>query len=147
MTGKTIRLHRREAVEFLIEHGFPATYNMIEKLASTGGGPSFQMWGKYAMYTPPNLLKWAESRLSPVLNSTSEKPRRPRKAKPAAAAPVDKSVDIPAPKKRGRPKKIVAADPVEKRKTGRPRKIVADAVQAAPQRELIKAAAGKAVTA
>ena len=119
MSTALVRLYRKEAIPFLRNNGFPTIYNMLEKLASTGGGPPFQMFGKFAMYTPENLLAWAEARLSPMLNSTSEKPRRAAKSKPAPAPSMVGHNNGPA---------LDPAVPV-KRPRGRPRKAPAEAVQ------------------
>ena len=63
---------RAEAAAFLVEQGFPTTKKNLDKLATVGGGPVFQKWGPRALYTPPNLLKWARSKLSAPRASTSE---------------------------------------------------------------------------
>jgi hypothetical protein len=65
-------LLRSEAADFLTENGFPVTKFSLQKLASTGGGPIYQIWGNKALYTPPNLLTWAEAKLSAPRRSTSE---------------------------------------------------------------------------
>jgi hypothetical protein len=55
------------------EYGLPITAQSLAKLAYTGGGPVFQLLGRYPVYTRENLNAWAESRLSGPLRSTSEK--------------------------------------------------------------------------
>jgi hypothetical protein len=54
------------------EYGLPITPRSLAKLAYTGGGPVFQLLGRYPVYTRENLNAWAESRLSGPLRSTSE---------------------------------------------------------------------------
>ncbi|MFV8816666.1 DNA-binding protein [Haliea sp. E17] len=58
------RLTRKEAAEFLNENGFPGTAKTLQKLASVGGGPEYQIFGNKALYQPQSLLEWAQSRLS-----------------------------------------------------------------------------------
>lgn len=64
-------LTRPESAEFLEEHGFPCPKGTLQKLASVGGGPVYRIFGNKALYTPADLLDWAESRLSPPRASTS----------------------------------------------------------------------------
>ena len=48
-------------------------------MATTGGGPPYQIYGNKAVYTEPNLDKYAEAKLSALRSSTSELTARPRK--------------------------------------------------------------------
>ena len=63
---------RKEAAAFLRERGYPATPNTLMKLASTGGGPVYRLFGNRALYEGDDLLAWAESKLSAPRRSTSE---------------------------------------------------------------------------
>ena len=74
---------RAKAADFLVEQGYPTTKKSLDKLATVGGGPVFQKWGPRALYTAPNLIKWARSKLSEPHASTSE-----------AAKSSDESEDI-----------------------------------------------------
>lgn len=57
-------LTRGESGHFLTDNGFPTTKGNLQKLASVGGGPRYQIFGNKALYRPEDLLRWAESRLS-----------------------------------------------------------------------------------
>ena len=63
---------RPEAAEFLTERGFPTTKNTLQKYATTGGGPIYRIFGNRALYTPGDLIGWAESKLSAPRRSTSD---------------------------------------------------------------------------
>jgi len=56
-------LRRHEAAIYLNERGYPITKATLQKLATCGGGPPYQRFGTYALYTPPELDVWAEARL------------------------------------------------------------------------------------
>ena len=66
-------LRRAEASRYLADvwnvSRTPAT---LAKLACTGGGPPFQLSGRFPLYTEQGLDDWAQSLLGPVVNSTSE---------------------------------------------------------------------------
>jgi hypothetical protein len=65
-------LLRPEAAEFLTERGFPTTKLTLQKLATTGGGPVYRIWGNRALYLRDDLLAWADAKLSAPRRSTSE---------------------------------------------------------------------------
>lgn len=65
-------LTRPESATFLEEQGYPTPKGTLQKLASTGGGPRYRIYGNKALYSPEDLIKWAESRLSEPRVSTSE---------------------------------------------------------------------------
>lgn len=65
-------LRRKDAARYLIDrygHGSPRT---LAKLATIGGGPQFRRFGRIVVYDPSDLDKWALSRLSGPLASTSD---------------------------------------------------------------------------
>ena len=65
-------LRRQDAADYLktkYGHGSPAT---LAKLASVGGGPSYQKYGRYPVYTRECLDKWALDRLTRMGTSTSD---------------------------------------------------------------------------
>ena len=68
----TTYLLRPEAAKFLTERGFPTAKNTLQKMATTGGGPIYRIFGNYAVYTRDDLLAWAEAKLSVPRRSTSE---------------------------------------------------------------------------
>ncbi|HBO14279.1 MAG TPA: DNA-binding protein [Halieaceae bacterium] len=57
-------LTRPQAADFLAERGYPCTKGTLQKIASTGGGPRYRLFGNRALYTPDDLLEWAEDRCS-----------------------------------------------------------------------------------
>ena len=63
---------RTEAAQFLTERGQKTTKAQLQKLACVGGGPLYQLFGNRALYTPENLIAWADGRLSRLRRSTSE---------------------------------------------------------------------------
>jgi hypothetical protein len=65
-------LTRREAAEHLTDQGMPMSWKTLQKMATTGGGPAYQIFGNRALYQPPILDQWAEARLSAPRRSTSE---------------------------------------------------------------------------
>jgi hypothetical protein len=71
-------LRRREASQFLRDHGYPVAYTTLEKFASTGGGPPFTSFGRIPLYDEDDLLDWARSRCR-IRKSTSD-PGRPLEA-------------------------------------------------------------------
>ncbi len=66
-------LRRNEASIYLYEnHGIRRAVGTLAKLAVVGGGPRFRVAGRIPLYAPDDLDAWAESILSPLVNSTSE---------------------------------------------------------------------------
>ncbi len=67
-----LRLRRRAAAKALTDGGFPTAEKTLATLASRGGGPPFQKYGRYPLYRWGDLVSWAELRLGPLIRSTSE---------------------------------------------------------------------------
>jgi hypothetical protein len=65
-------LRRRAASAYLGARGYPVAASTLAKLASVGGGPEFQRFGRVPLYAPEALDRWAASRLSAAVGSTSE---------------------------------------------------------------------------
>lgn len=65
-------LTRAEAAEFLTARGFPVSKNTLQKMATVGGGPIYQIFGNKSLYRPDALVQWAEGKLSTPRASTSE---------------------------------------------------------------------------
>lgn len=63
---------RREAADYLTKQGYPIRASYLQKLATIGGGPVYRKFGNRALYTPSDLLAWAESRLTTPIQNTSE---------------------------------------------------------------------------
>jgi hypothetical protein len=74
MNTQIKRLRRTEASEYLKEiHGISRTPGTLAKLAVTGGGPRFQHVGRIPLYPIEELDKWAETVLSPLRSSTTDR--------------------------------------------------------------------------
>ncbi len=67
-------LDRKAAAAFLKNQGYPVEPTTLAKLASVGGGPVFEKFGRKPLYTKPNLIAWVRSKLSGPLRSTSDSP-------------------------------------------------------------------------
>lgn len=67
---------RREAAEFLTNSGYPISWKTLQKLACTGGGPLYQIFGNRALYSPGQLIDWANSRTTEPKRSSSQRSRR-----------------------------------------------------------------------
>ena len=65
-------LTRREAAQYLTERGLHTSKNTLQKMATVGGGPPYQIFGILALYTPDNLDAYAQAKLSAPRRSTSE---------------------------------------------------------------------------
>jgi hypothetical protein len=65
-------LTRPESAKYLTERGLPITKHTLQKFATKGGGPEYQLWGNKAVSTPHQLDVWADSKLSTPKRSTSE---------------------------------------------------------------------------
>tara|TARA_R110002074_G_scaffold344229_1_gene514653 strand:- start:186 stop:452 length:267 start_codon:yes stop_codon:yes gene_type:complete len=66
------RLTRREAADFLDEHGYPTAMATLAKYACQGIGPVFESFGRRPLYRPRHLLEWAQSRSTGPRRSTSD---------------------------------------------------------------------------
>lgn len=64
-------LTRAEGADYLTERGLKISKGTLQKIATTKGGPPYQLFGGRAYYTRPNLDAWAEAKLSPLRTSTS----------------------------------------------------------------------------
>jgi hypothetical protein len=65
-------LRREEAARYIRETwGLPCAPKWLAKLAVEGGGPAFRKAGRFPMYAPSELDKWAEGRLGASQTSTT----------------------------------------------------------------------------
>ena len=90
------RLRRKAVAEASTAHGYPIKEKTLATMASRGGGPPFQLWGRIPIYTWGPYLDWAEARLSEPRSSTSEADAdggRPPKPAPVAAAQVEQHIE------------------------------------------------------
>jgi hypothetical protein len=67
-------LTRRQAAQYLTEHGFKTSNSTLAKWACWGtqAGPPFRRWGRQTVYEPTALLGWARAKLSGPATTTSE---------------------------------------------------------------------------
>jgi hypothetical protein len=63
---------RKEAAHYLRQNGFPISWKTLQKMATTGGGPPYRIFGNKALYEETELIEWARARLSAPRHSTSE---------------------------------------------------------------------------
>jgi hypothetical protein len=66
------KLTREKAALALSALGYPTSKLSLATLACRGGGPSYQRYGRRALYCWADLLAWAEGRLTAPIRSTSE---------------------------------------------------------------------------
>ncbi|QCN96464.1 hypothetical protein D3093_11665 [Azospirillum argentinense] len=67
------RLRRWEASEYLeLVHGITIAPATLAKLASIGGGPSFNKANRTPLYPAVELDRWAIERLGKLVRSTSD---------------------------------------------------------------------------
>jgi hypothetical protein len=65
-------LNRRKQVAYCQERGLKISVPQLNKLASKGGGPEYQIWGNQAVSTPEQLDAWIASKLTAPRKSTSD---------------------------------------------------------------------------
>jgi hypothetical protein len=63
---------RAETAQYITDHWFPHSPKTLAKLAVTGGGPPFRKAGRVPLYSEPLVDEWAESKISPLVRSTTE---------------------------------------------------------------------------
>jgi hypothetical protein len=66
-------LTREKAAAALSESGYPTSPKTLATMATRGGGPRFHRFGPRVLYRWRDALGWAEKRLSPAMQSTSER--------------------------------------------------------------------------
>jgi hypothetical protein len=65
-------LTRERLADALTEAGYPIKPKTLATKASRGGGPPYRRFGPRVLYTWGDGLRWAQSRLSAPIGSTSE---------------------------------------------------------------------------
>jgi hypothetical protein len=69
----TTYLRRRAAAFYLREQrGIPCSEKTLAKLACIGGGPVYRLFGRFPLYTSPDLDAYADAKLGKPVRSTSE---------------------------------------------------------------------------
>ena len=67
------RLRRCEASSYLEQkHGLTVAVATLAKYASVGGGPAFNLFGRFPLYEPGALDMWATQKLGRARTSTSD---------------------------------------------------------------------------
>ena len=66
------RLDRRQAADFLTARGYRTAAATLAKLASIGGGPMFESFGRKPLYREAELLAWAQAKTTGPRRSTSD---------------------------------------------------------------------------
>lgn len=57
-------LSRAEVAEMLTKHGYRVAEATLATKAARGGGPPYQMFGRYALYRWEDALEWARNRVT-----------------------------------------------------------------------------------
>lgn len=68
-------LSRQEASDFLTQRGYKVASTTLAKLASVGGGPTYESFGRKPLYRPTDLLAWVQERSTGPRRSTSDRGR------------------------------------------------------------------------
>ena len=66
------KLTRKATAEALTAAGFPVREKTLATMATRGGGPLYQLFGRKPLYVWGEALEWAQSRLSKAVRTTSE---------------------------------------------------------------------------
>ena len=65
-------LTRAELAAELTARGFPIAKTTLETIATRGGGPRYQKFGRSALYDLAEALDWAAGRMSPPAATATE---------------------------------------------------------------------------
>jgi hypothetical protein len=67
-------LRRTEAAKYITAtYGFPCSPKTLAKLACVSSeGPPFRLAGRFPLYPVPGLDAWAQSKIGPLVQSTSQ---------------------------------------------------------------------------
>lgn len=63
---------RAETAQYITHHWFPCSPKTLAKLAVVGGGPAFRKAGRMPLYSEASADAWAESKIGPLVHSTTE---------------------------------------------------------------------------
>jgi hypothetical protein len=66
------KLTRQATAEALTAAGFPVSEKTLATMATRGGGPLYQLFGRKPLYRWGDALEWAKGRLSKPVRTTSE---------------------------------------------------------------------------
>jgi hypothetical protein len=66
-------LRRVQAAKHITDtYGIPCSPKTLAKYACVGGGPPFRHAGRFPLYPVSGLDAWAQSKIGPLVRSTSE---------------------------------------------------------------------------
>jgi hypothetical protein len=66
-------LRRSTAAKYITDtYGIPCSPKTLAKYACVGGGPPFRLAGRFPLYPVSSLDAWAQSKIGPLVRSTSE---------------------------------------------------------------------------
>jgi hypothetical protein len=71
-TNPDALLRRVQTAEALTAAGYPTAAATLATMATRGGGPPYQLYGRIPVYRWGSSLAWAEGRLSKPVRSTAE---------------------------------------------------------------------------
>jgi hypothetical protein len=73
-SGSNRLLRRTEAAKYITQtYGIPCSPKTLAKLACiSSSGPPFRLAGRFPLYPISGLDAWAESKIGPLVRSTSE---------------------------------------------------------------------------
>jgi hypothetical protein len=63
---------RAETAQYITDRWFPCSPKTLAKLAVIGGGPAFRKAGRVPLYSEASTDAWAESKIGPLVHSTTE---------------------------------------------------------------------------
>lgn len=65
-------INREQAAQYLTNDlGLEVSKNTLQKWVTTGGGPAYRRFGKYAVYSTDDLDAWAQEKLTAPRHSSS----------------------------------------------------------------------------
>jgi hypothetical protein len=71
--GAERHFRRAAAAKYVADtYGIPCSPKTLAKLACVGGGPPFRLAGRFPLYPVSGLDAWAQSKIGPLVRSTSE---------------------------------------------------------------------------
>src|ERR1700694_3582436 len=70
-----MRLSRKRAAMFIeATFGIPMSVSKLGKLACSGNGTPYEVFGVHPVYLPSNIEKWAAAQIGPLVHSTAAYP-------------------------------------------------------------------------
>jgi len=94
-------LTRGATAAALTDAGYPTSPATLATKATRGGGPPFRRFGSRPLYRWRDALRWAQSRLGPLIGSTSEANSHLALTEGHTTTPTE----MPPSRRRGQPRK------------------------------------------